>query len=666
MSGDPNLTSSSPAMAGVHWPKQTVSQSTLYDAPDNSEGGIAMEETFASPMTSPGLTSNKAGVYMSLNTPDMHDSEDPSLSGTRHGRVHHHAKRFDQKSTRKHLFKTGSLTLFITIFFGAAMCVCLKAWEGFREPIVLSKKDVRWFNSLTLGLSLCLGLNLLASLRNYASFLRWSFLSRRYMSLEAFELILGSGSLLNVTKLMFISFPLFRHRKFPRRFGWFKDVRREPSRWTWFVCLIWLLINIGSQVLVALISLFFPMETSHIPLMVYGDVSVADLTQWHPEIADNGIATGFEAAWMYGMEAMVYPEFAVNETQTDLSGLPGTPVYKGDGYWDYQFFLRDPLHPFKNYVGSNRRMRAVVTCDQLEVRDGVVLDGTGMYIEGRETAEQNFTKYALPEMITGAMSWIAAVPEFCGPRCTNFTVLQSNDSSVIERPSLFLCNSTVPDVVIQDTGKRDIVMRNDSEKKPFFGTDKFARIAAGAMGWTGVESDGWDDRQFRSYTQGSKWSPAHTVSAQEVEDLLMRFTIGAIGAFDDHGIRFNMTNQHARPIQGQQLEVDWPYILCILGSICFIQLAALCCLLVFANRAVVRDNSLFSLAMLLSPVVGRIGKAGMNMSGDEIKEHPKLRWKKIRYDYREGKDGEPNQVDIFFEGRDSKESRKSWAPGVYR
>jgi hypothetical protein len=215
------------------------------------------------------------------------------------------------------------------------------------------------------------------------------------------------------------------------------------------------------------------------------------------------------------------------------------------------------------------------------------------------------------------------------------------------------------------TGKRDIVMHDDSEKKPFFGTDKFARIAAGAMGWTGVESDGWNDRQFRSYTQGSKWSPAHTVSAQEVEDLLMRFTIGAIGAFDDHGIRFNMTNQHARPIQGQQLEVDWPYILCILGSICFIQLAALCCLLVFANRAVVRDNSLFSLAMLLSPVVGRIGKAGMNMSGDEIKEHPKLRWKKIRYDYREGKDGEPNQVDIFFEGRDSKESRKSWAPGVY-
>lgn len=85
----------------------------------------------------------------------------------------------------------------------------------------------------------------------------------------------------------------------------------------------------------------------------------------------------------------------------------------------------------------------------------------------------------------------------------------------------------------------------------------------------------------------------------------------------------------------------------------------------FANRAIVRDESFFSMAMLLSPVVSKIGRSGMNLSGAEIKEHRKLLWKKIRYDYREGKDGEPNQVDIFFEGKDQKEGRKSWAPGSY-
>ena len=185
------------------------------------------------------------------------------------------------------------------------------------------------------------------------------------------------------------------------------------------------------------------------------------------------------------------------------------------------------------------------------------------------------------------------------------------------------------------------------------------------MGWTGYELNGWADRQTRSYLRGSKWSPYKILKKEEVADLLARFTIGAVAAFDDHGIRFTVQDQLSRPIQGSQLQVDWPYILTLLGSICFIQFAALCCLLLLGNKSVIRDESFFSLAMLLSPVVNRIGKVGMNLSGDEIKSHPKLLWKRIRYDYREGKNGEPNVVDIFFQGRDNAEARRSWAPGVY-
>lgn len=127
-----------------------------------------------------------------------------------------------------------------------------------------------------------------------------------------------------------------------------------------------------------------------------------------------------------------------------------------------------------------------------------------------------------------------------------------------------------------------------------------------------------------------------------------------------------MANQYAVPTQGQQLNVDWPYVLGLLGGICLIQFAALICLSAFGNKSVVRDESFMSMAMLLKPVMDRIpGKTGMNLSGDEIKNHRKLLWKRIRYDYREGKNGEPNQVDIFFQGRDDAESRRSWAPGVY-
>jgi hypothetical protein len=205
----------------------------------------------------------------------------------------------------------------------------------------------------------------------------------------------------------------------------------------------------------------------------------------------------------------------------------------------------------------------------------------------------------------------------------------------------------------------------NEDKSHIYGNDEFARIASGAMAWTGYTLNNWEDRSTRSYLRGSKWSPYRIVTKDEVEDLLSRYTIGAIAAFDDHGLRYDVQHQRTRPVQGQQLTVDWAWVLGLLGAICLIQFVALMCLMAFANKSIIRDESFFSLAMLLRPVVNRIGKEGMNMSGEEIKNHPKLLWKRIRYDYREGTSGEPNQVDIFFEGKDMRETRRSWVSGLY-
>lgn len=627
-----------------------------------------MENIYASPLSSPNAFTHgdKSGSYMSLNGPlGKHDPDNQSLLG--HRVPHHHVKHFDHSEARKYLFKTGGYKLLVTISFSALMCIALKSWEGFREPVVLSKKDVRIFNSLMIGLSLCLGLNLLASLQNYAGILRWSLLSRRYVSLEAFDLILGLERLSNVVKLMAISFPLIRRRKWLRKFGWFKHVRQDGTRWTWLVCLIWLGINVGSQVLIAVSSLFYPMNTSINPLLTNGSAAVADLTRWQLlENPNSTNALNFEAAWMYGMEARAYPDFAPNDTQNDLSVLAGTPLYKHEDSYEYRFYNRNPIHQYSEVFLGNRRIFAQASCDELEVNGGKLkkMNNTS-YVEGRLHESQEWTTYWLPEHANGAITWIAAVDEYCGARCTNFTIVQPRlGHSNITKTSLFLCNSTVSQVE-KEPDKHDITISNRADMDAVFGTDDFARTASGAMAWKGLGTKGWDDVQFRTYTQGSDFSPWHIMNSSSVADILMRFTIGAIAAFDDHGIRHNITG--IVPAPGQQLDVDWSYMLCILGGICGIQLAALCCLLLFANRTIVRDESYFSVAMLLSPVVGRIGRegGGMNMSGEEIKEHPKLRYEKIQYSYREGKDGGPHQVDILWAGRDSRESRKSWAAGVY-
>ncbi|KAH4201491.1 hypothetical protein HBH69_202490 [Parastagonospora nodorum] len=643
---------------------------TAYDS-----GDLGMQYNDASnysPLATPdSVIEARRGSYTYLNTPTStfetdQNSDKESLVGDQfQSHRGHHVKRFDHNESRMKLLRIGGSKLLITMLFSALMCVCLRSWEGFRhQHTVLSKIDVRIFNAIMIGLSLCLGLNLLSSLKHYANTFRWSFLARRYVSLETFDLILHASSLVKVTKLMIISMPGIRRQKHLHKLPWFKDARNDGTKWMWLVCALWLSINIGSQVLVALLSLFWPVENSFTPLMSPGNVTVADLTTWYvgPKAKTN--ATAMETAWQFGMEAQVYFEYPINETMTDLSSLPGTPLYHNGTLWEYRFFNRNPQQQYTSYILSERKIHASTTCEQLQVDGNVRTDEDGiLFIKGKADG-QDWTMYNIPEQAAGSITWMASVDAHCGSRCTNFTILQNKDKANIPGSSLFMCNSTLSHVTPAH-GKYDISGLTHDDEKSVYGSDAFARIAAGAIGWTGIAWNDWKTLQSRTYTQGSEWSPTTVVTTDDVARMLSRFTIGAVAAFDDHGIRYDVRNQQTVPTQGQQLDVDWFWIIVILSSICGIQLTALILMVAFANRAIVRDESFFSMAMLLSPVVSKIGRSGMNLSGAEIKEHRKLMWKKIRYDYREGKDGGPNRVDIFFEGKDQREGRKSWAPGSY-
>jgi hypothetical protein len=637
-------------------------QDAPYDPPSGHEAQIAMRHmdepqsaTIMSPMSL--MSGGKQGDYGYISNRNTYDSDTRSLISV--------AKKYDHHDSRKFLIKTGSYRFSITLFFCILIAFSLKAYEGFRKPRIINKEEVRIFNAIMIGLSLGLGLNLASSLKRYVVILRWSLLTKRYVSLEVFDLILGLETLTKVGKLMVISIPGIKKISFLRKWPWFRDARDDGTRLTWLACLLWIIINIGAQVLVAALSLFWPVDPSDaIPMLTYGDVSVSDLTMWTedpPTIDWN--ASSLQAAWSYGNEATAYPVFGLTESQQDLSSLAGTPLYKGDGFYEYRFLSRNPEHLYTNYMVSTRKVQASASCEQLEVRGGREADEDGHdFVLAKRLGEEEFSQHFLSQWTTGSLTWTGSKWEHCGPRCTNFTVYQDADDTEIATPSLFFCENKLSAIT---GGEKDFNNLRPEDNAHIYSNDEFARIASGAMAWTGYNLNGWNDRQTRSYLRGSKWSPYPTVTKSEVEDLLARYTIGAIAAFDDHGIRWNVTNQNTRPVQGQQLQVDWAWVLALLGAICFIQLAALVALISFANKSIIRDESFFSLAMLLSPVISKIGKEGMNLSGDEIKTHPKLRGRKIRYDYREGKDGEPNQVDIFFKFKDMDESRRSWVNGVY-
>lgn len=201
------------------------------------------------------------------------------------------------------------------------------------------------------------------------------------------------------------------------------------------------------------------------------------------------------------------------------------------------------------------------------------------------------------------------------------------------------------------------------------GTDDFAGIAAGAISWSGIADIGFSDRQWRMYPQGTPWSPDHKANTTEIQDIIMRHTIRAIAAFDDHGIPYNIhINDRNCDKKSQRLNVGWRWIAVILGSIILIQLVALCYLLAIANRTIIRDASHFSTAMLLKPVLKDLDGESevMAMSGAELKSHPKLQGRKIWYDYIEGRPGEAKEVTVSFEDEIKGHKRKNWGSGEYR
>ncbi|KAJ4987501.1 hypothetical protein SVAN01_06958 [Stagonosporopsis vannaccii] len=625
-------------------------------------------------------TDDLDGSRTALDTPasrvEMEEGDDEFLLDPGHSHRRRSPKQYEQMESWVQLVKAGTIKLLMTVCFGGLLCLCLKAWEGFRSPIALSKYDIRIFNALTLAISICLGLNLLASLKRYAVILRWSILTRYWVPVEVFDLILGIDELTNVATLFALSVPALHQQKWLiGKIRPWKNAQPGTKRRFGIVCFIWLLVNIGSQVLVASLSLFWPTEPYTCPLTKYGTVSVADLSKWNVEETDKLNWTSQEAAWRYGMDAQSWNNFSAYEQVPDLAQLPGTPLYRGDDYYEYRFFYRNPERLYSHFLQSNRSIRASARCKNYWIKGEIqtlpqedARDPSGFYIHAGLPGEGP-SNISIPTYGKGMVTWTALDKEVCGPRCTQLMVFQAKAgkgqlAEEVDKDSLWACENTISEIInIKDGASHAAVKDTDTVIN---GTHRFARIAAGAIGWTGATQNRWTDRQFRLYTQGTPWSPKRVLATKDVEETIMRFSIGAIAAFDDHGTRYNITiNNETCDEKSQKINVSWRYVSSVLGAIGAIQTSALIYLLISANKSIVRDASFFSTAMLLRPVLEVLDDVPgrMAMTGAEIKNHIKLRDRNIRYDYKEI--GQVKQVTIHFEDQFRGHLRKKWPSGDY-
>ncbi|XDG05586.1 hypothetical protein ABKA04_005201 [Annulohypoxylon sp. FPYF3050] len=170
-------------------------------------------------------------------------------------------KTFDRREQALKLLSKFMVRWLLTAVICAAFVVVLKEYN--RKPW-MEDGSTHVYNAIVSGLTICLSLNIDASLNAFAAALKWVIVASKQFHPPIFELILGfDSSKFNAIKLML----------------W----RGLGAWWLRLVCLIWLFIVLAAQVGTALIGLTYSVVPlggdSHDFPQPYGDGRTAIFTQ---------------------------------------------------------------------------------------------------------------------------------------------------------------------------------------------------------------------------------------------------------------------------------------------------------------------------------------------------------------------------------------------------
>ena len=157
----------------------------------------------------------------------------------------------------------------------------------------LTNPQRRTFNAIITGLSVGLGLNLIASLKSYAKMMRWRLLASSYRPLDQFDLIMGCHQQINVLQL-FLKARRPKHPFIPT--------------FTQLMCLVWVATCVGAALLVAVLGLTYSLEQSSDYLgLTTGNISVVDLSYiGNSNMSVSTYYSELGAAYTYGIQGQGY------------------------------------------------------------------------------------------------------------------------------------------------------------------------------------------------------------------------------------------------------------------------------------------------------------------------------------------------------------------------
>ncbi|GJN78346.1 hypothetical protein VFPFJ_04570 [Purpureocillium lilacinum] len=466
-----------------------------------------------------------------------------------------------------------------------------------KEAMPASKK--KEFNSLVIGLSIALSLNLASSLKGDVGELRWWLLSLRDYTPREADLILQSESLSRLVML-----------------GW---TSRRPVVQA-FVCLF-VALNLASQIALALLGITYNVNPADkFTVTAPGIVSIPDMSdiQVGPALARNASRTLNESqainarrytANTFGMVSIAFGD-------DDIATLPKPgKIYNPDDpffFWDdekgsytFVFYESSPDGAvYYSNVASNRTISVQAECDSWRVLkggDGLSANITVQYSDGTKE------------------DW--ELPSVNGPDQSIFLhdpAKQSWDSSgqvdVFEAsktdPWAYSCNITVEPVVNAVIKEQEVGVNVTRYAAPAIALQGYGSSVYGLTNDT-------KQYQWQSYPAQSVFGAPVNGSAETMARTVSRYAIGSIAITTQSNGNINARGMV--PQKGITLEItNWTYLHLILGLTVGIQLLIAVVSILVANRVQVRCHSYLSMAALLRPALQGVSCRGSAADGQEV------------------------------------------------
>lgn len=554
---------------------------------------------------------HKHFAHMHDSLHNLHNYWSPDLHSNPHIDSHPHARWHDYRQSRDKLFVNGFSQLVVTCMLSGLLVAILDAYS-LKHALDTNQKHA--FNALMTGFSIALGINLASSLRSYATLLRWRLLASAWLTLEEFDLVLSCASQIKTLKLLFKS-PL------KRRFPFISLIQ--------FLCVVWIFVNVGVQVLVAMIGLTYSMQLSTWDLHRPGFISVVDLSSITDPYGDEfsfgaqqfaGHAFGVQGQ-DYNLSSLPDPmpkNYKFDDTKTVYANYTEAVDENTDSVFDQAIYYFTDINSNETTVTSksDRRMTSDVSCNPYNL----------FYFDPNDLSQSTFNysdgsrnqSIFVAEWSPGAVTYISSINStYCGPRCIRVFAFQAqqqedyvNEQLSVSKAILFDCNNTISHL---SSGPAEIDM-----------PDEQAQIIAGAVGWTGFNtsfgSNQTTEYQYTVYSPESQWSPQQNMEAygdQSAAALISQFSMYAVAAMDDNGWRLDITSPH-QPEKTERVIVEWKWAIVLLAVIPAIQLFALLAVVMWANKAVIKDDSFLAAAKLLKPIIDRLEDTGTVLTGKEI------------------------------------------------